>query len=70
MSGKRYSKNLSAEGMNWLAGGILAQLCYANAHIDWIFSQANQELGCRPARAQHLVTWRLKHVTGTPGIGG
>lgn len=69
MSGKRYSENLSAQGLNGLAGGILAQLWYANAHIDLIFSQANQELCCRPARAQLLVTWKLKHVTGTSGIG-
>lgn len=51
--------------MNWLAGGILAQLWYANAHIDLIFSQANRSC----AADQHLVTWKLKHATGTSGIG-
>lgn len=66
LSGRRRTEDLSALGM---AGRSSAQLQDENAGIGLIFSQANKELCCRPARAERLVTSKLKHLQTHQALG-
>jgi len=52
-----------------MAGRSSAQLQDENAGIGLIFSQANKELCCRPARAERLVTSKLKHLQTHQALG-